>query len=177
MVARGSAILRQSGDGRSGLTAIRASLTASPSTLYHNRGDGTFEDVSVQSGIAAHIGKAMSVSFADYDGDGLMDIFVTNDKMPNFLFHNLGNGKFEEVALEAGAALLDDGREISGMGSDFRDYDNDGLPDIVFTALAGETFPAFPQYAEDRVSRLGTVAADWQHRALSTADGAWDFSI
>ena len=114
-----------------------------PSALYHNRGDGTFEDVSVQSGIAAHIGKAMSVSFADYDGDGLMDIFVANDKMPNFLFHNLGNGKFEEVALEAGAALLDDGREVSGMGSDFRDYDNDGLPDIVFTALSGETFPLF----------------------------------
>ena len=61
-----------------------------PNTLYRNRGDGTFEDVSAQSGIAAHIGKAMSVAFADYDGDGLPDIFVTNDKIPNFLFHNLG---------------------------------------------------------------------------------------
>ncbi len=114
-----------------------------PNALYHNRGDGTFEDVSVSSGIAAHIGKAMSVSFADYDGDGRMDIFVTNDKLPNFLFHNLGNGKFEEVALETGVALPQHAREVSGMGSDFRDYDNDGLPDIVFAALAGETFPLF----------------------------------
>lgn len=114
-----------------------------PNALYHNRGDGTFEDVSASSGIASYIGKAMSVSFADYDGDGFMDIFVTNDKMPNFLFHNLGNGKFEEVALERGVALRGDGGEVSGMGTDFRDYDNDGLPDIVCTALAGETFPLF----------------------------------
>src|SRR5882672_2959063 len=107
--------------------------------LYHNRGDGTFEDVSEKSGIASQIGKGMSVAFADYDGDGLTDVFVTNDKLPNFLFHNLGNGKFAEVALEIGAALPDSGRNISGMGVDFRDYDNDGLPDIAFTALAGET--------------------------------------
>lgn len=113
------------------------------SSLYHNRGDGTFEDVSTASGIGSHTGKAMSVSFADYDGDGRADIFVTNDKLPNFLFHNLGNGKFEEVALETGVALAEHGREVSGMGSDFRDADNDGLPDIVFAALAGETFPFF----------------------------------
>ncbi|MBS1877192.1 MAG: CRTAC1 family protein [Acidobacteria bacterium] len=111
--------------------------------LYRNRGDGTFEDVSAKSGIAAHVGKAMSVSFADYDGDGRMDVFVTNDKMPNSLFHNLGGGKFEEVAFELGVALPDHGRDVSGMGSDFRDYDNDGRPDIVFAALAGETFPLF----------------------------------
>jgi len=117
-------------------------------TLYHNRGDGTFEDVSVKSAIASQIGKGMSVAFADYDGDGLTDVFVTNDKLPNFLFHNLGNGKFAEVALEAGAALPDSGRNISGMGVDFRDYDNDGLPDIVFTALAGETFPLFRNHGK-----------------------------
>ena len=114
-----------------------------PNTLYHNRGDGTFEDVSVPSGVASQIGKGMSVAFADYDGDGLPDVFVTNDKLANFLFHNLGNGKFAEVALEIGAALPDDGRTISGMGTDFRDYDNDGRPDIVLAALAGETFPLF----------------------------------
>jgi len=112
-------------------------------TLYHNKGDGTFEDVSAQAGIAGHVGKGMSVAFADYDLDGFPDVFVTNDKIPNFLFHNLGNGKFEEVALEAGVALPDHGREISAMGADFRDYDNDGLPDIAVAALAGETFPLF----------------------------------
>lgn len=145
-----------------------------PSALYHNRGDGTFEDVSASSGIAAHIGKAMSVSFADYDGDGLMDIFVANDKMPNFLFHNLGNGKFEEVALEAGVALAEDGREVSGMGSDFRDYDNDGLPDIVFTALAGETFPLFRNTPK-------TGFRDWGRRsglaALSVRRSGWGLGL
>jgi len=114
-----------------------------PNALYRNRGDGTFEDVSESSGIASHIGKGMSVAIADYDGDGFMDVFVTNDKVPNFLFHNNGDGTFEEVALLNGGALLDSGMEISSMGADFRDADNDGDPDIVFAALAGETFPIF----------------------------------
>jgi hypothetical protein len=113
------------------------------STLYHNRGDGTFEDVSVKSGVAAHKGRGMSVAFADYDGDGFQDIFVTNDNMPNFLFHNRGNGRFEEVGLLVGVALGDRGQPVASMGADFRDYNNDGLPDISVTALAGETFPLF----------------------------------
>ena len=112
-------------------------------TLYHNEGNGKFKDVSRESGIAAYIGKGMGVAIGDYDGDGLMDILVTNDKMRNFLFHNLGHGKFEEVGMQAGVALLDTGNPISGMGADFRDYDNDGLPDITFSALAGETFPLY----------------------------------
>ncbi|MGA8596772.1 MAG: CRTAC1 family protein [Bryobacteraceae bacterium] len=113
------------------------------STLYHNRGDGTFEDVSEKAGIAAYPARGMSVAFADYDHDGYMDAFVTNDNMPNFLFHNRGNGTFEEVALPAGVALRGDGKAVASMGADFRDYNNDGLPDIVFTALSGETFPLF----------------------------------
>ena len=112
-------------------------------TLYHNEGNGKFKDVSQESGIAAYVGKGMGVAIGDYDGDGLMDIFVTNDKMRNFLFHNLGHGKFEEVGMQAGVALLDTGNPVSGMGVDFRDYDNDGLPDIAFSALAGETFPLY----------------------------------
>ncbi|HEY3128666.1 MAG TPA: CRTAC1 family protein [Acidobacteriota bacterium] len=114
-----------------------------PNRLYRNRGDGTFEDVSEKAGILQHVGRGMSVAFADYDQDGYMDVFVTNDNMPNFLFHNRGNGTFEEVGLTAGAALLDHGKPVSSMGVDFRDYDNDGLPDISVTALAGETFPLF----------------------------------
>ena len=111
--------------------------------LYRNLGNGRFEDVSLKSGIAAHKGKGMSVAFADYDGNGLPDIFVPNDNLPNFLFRNKGNGAFEEVANDAGVALMDDGRSISGMGSEFRDVDGDGRPDILFTALNGETFPFF----------------------------------
>jgi hypothetical protein len=113
------------------------------STLYHNRGDGTFEDVTERAGLAKYAGRGMSVAFADYDQDGWPDAFVTNDNMPNFLFHNRGNGTFEEVALAAGAALRDDGKPVASMGVEFKDYDNDGLPDIFVTALAGETFPLF----------------------------------
>ncbi|HLQ24009.1 MAG TPA: CRTAC1 family protein [Gemmatimonadales bacterium] len=114
-----------------------------PNTLYRNRGDGTFEDVSERSGIARHVGKGMSVAFADYDEDGRVDAYVTNDGVPNFLFRNRGDGTFEETALRAGAALPDRGAPVSSMGADFRDYDNDGRPDVATTALAGETFPLF----------------------------------
>lgn len=114
-----------------------------PNQLFLNNGDGTFRDVSAESGIRAHAGKGMGAGVADFDLDGWMDIFVTNDKLDNFLFHNKGGGKFEEAAFEANVALRDDGEWISGMGLDFRDIDNDGFPDIVFVALDDETFPIF----------------------------------
>ena len=114
-----------------------------PNQLYRNNGDGTFTDVSAPSGIGKHIGKGMGVAVADYDDDGLMDVFVANDTLPNFLFRNLGGGKFEEVALSAGVAVNESGRPVSSMGVDFRDYDNDGRPDLIFSALEGETFPMF----------------------------------
>jgi len=112
-------------------------------TLYRNNGDGTFTNVSEETGIAACFGKGMSVSFADYDGDGFLDAFVANDTTPNFLFHNLGGKKFEEVAQSAGVAFRGDGSALSGMGSDFRDVNNDGLPDIWHTAVEYETFPLY----------------------------------
>ena len=132
--------------------------------LYRNLGNGRFADVSQQSGIAKYKGKGMAVAVADYDGDGFPDLFVTNDKMPNFLFHNLGNGRFEDVAFEAAVALADTGTEMSAMGTDFRDVDNDGFPDIAFTALAGETFPLFrnrrggPFSDASYSSRLGVLS-------------------
>jgi hypothetical protein len=110
-------------------------------TLYRNNGDGTFTDVSEETGIAAHAGKGMSVSFADYDGDGFLDAFVANDTTPAFLFHNLGGKKFEEVGVAAGVAYAPDGTTLSGMGSDFRDINNDGKPDIWYTAVEHQTFP------------------------------------
>jgi hypothetical protein len=114
--------------------------------LYRNNGNGTFTDVSVSSGIAQHRGKGMGVVIGDYDHDGWIDIFVANDTVPNFLFHNDGNGRFSEVALEAGVGLNDDGKAISSMGVDFRDLDNDGHEDLFVTALTGETFPYFRNY-------------------------------
>ncbi len=111
--------------------------------LYHNNGDGTFTDVSVAAGIGAHPGKGMGIAIADYDHDGWMDIFVANDTVPNFLFHNEHNGRFRESALEAGVGLNDDGKALSSMGVDFRDLDNDGWEDLVITALSNQTFPVF----------------------------------
>jgi len=114
-----------------------------PNQLFLNMGNGKFVDVSAESGIRAHPGKGMGVGVADYDGDGLPDIFVSNDKLFNFLFHNKGNARFEEVAFEAGVALPQHGNLISGMGVDFKDLNNDGYPDIVIVALDNETFPVF----------------------------------
>jgi hypothetical protein len=113
------------------------------SALYHNLGGGRFEDVTARAGLAPFRGRGMSVAFADYDGDGFPDVFVSNDNMPNYLFHNQRDGTFEEVALVSGAALRDHGKPVSSMGAEFKDYDNDGRPDIFVTALAGETFPLF----------------------------------
>ena len=114
-----------------------------PNQLFLNNGDGTFTDASVSSGLRAHAGKGMGAGVADYDLDGRMDFFITNDKLFNSLFHNKGGGTFEEVAFDAGAALREDGTYISGMGVDFRDLDNDGYPDICIAALDNETFPIY----------------------------------
>jgi enediyne biosynthesis protein E4 len=117
-----------------------------PSTtniLYHNNGDGTFTDVSQQSGIAAKKGRALGVAFADYDEDGFTDIFVANDGMQQYLFHNNGNGTFTERGLEAGAALSEDGRRLSGMGVTFQDYDNDGHADVIVTELPREIYGVY----------------------------------
>jgi hypothetical protein len=111
--------------------------------LYHNNGDGTFTDVSEKAGIANPHGKGLGVSFADYDGDGRTDIFVANDSVQCFLYHNNGNGTFAEVGLLAGVGYNEDGKTFAGMGADFSDYDNDGLPDIVVTDLSNERYMLF----------------------------------
>ena len=118
-------------------------FAATTNILYHNRGNGTFEDVSAASGISAKPGRGLGVAFADYDGDGFTDIFVANDAIEQFLWHNNGNGTFTEVALDSGAALSSMGKKLSGMGVVFQDYDNDGLPDLVVTQLPHEPYIAF----------------------------------
>jgi hypothetical protein len=134
-----------------------------PNQLYLNKGDGTFEDVSELWGIRKHIGKGMGVGVADYDHDGRPDIFVANDTFYTFLFHNLGT-KFEEVAFPAGVALPEDGNFIGGMGLDFRDFDNDGWPDIAYVALSKQTFPLLKN-VEGREFR--EVTAESGMRALT----------
>ena len=135
-----------------------------PAQLFRNNHDGTFTDITESSGLGAHLGKGMGVAVADYDGDGLMDIFVANDSVPNFLFHNLGHGKFEEVGLLAGVALNDDGRAVASMGADFRNFDNQGRPGLVYTAKVNDTYPLFrntgksPPF-EDDTARAGLAIA------------------
>ena len=143
---------------------------STPDLLYLGDGKGTFADVSASSGIRAHRGKGMGAAMADFDGDGWMDIFVTNDKLANFLFHNLGGGKFREIAVEAGVAYPADGSDVSGMGSDFRDIDNDGYPDIVFVALPKETFPL---YRNTGKGYFESASASSQLERLSRAMGGY----
>ena len=153
-----------------------------PNTLYRNRRDGTFEDVSKEAGILEHIGRGMSVAFADYDNDGFTDVFVTNDNLPNFLFRNRRNGTFEEVALEAGVALTNNGAPIASMGADFRDFNNDGLCDINVTALAGETFPLFRNLGKgsfldathsSQIAQLSAARSGWSNGFFDFNNDGW----
>ena len=111
--------------------------------LFHNNGDGTFSDASNSSGIQAIPGKGLGVAFADFNLDGWIDVAVANDSHPQFLFKNEGDGTFSEVALFAGTAYDEHGKEFAGMGIDFGDLDNDGLPDLVVTALPQEKYAVF----------------------------------
>jgi hypothetical protein len=113
------------------------------SWLFHNNGDGTFTDVSKESGIAGHLGKAWGVVATDINNDGLMDLFVTNDTVANFLFVNRGKGKFEEIATAAGVAYSNEGRSRSGMGIDSADFNEDGWMDLFVANLDREMFAIY----------------------------------
>ncbi|HSB76590.1 MAG TPA: CRTAC1 family protein, partial [Terriglobales bacterium] len=140
-----------------------------PSQLYLNKGDGTFEDVSEAWGLRQHVGKGMGVGVADYDLDGRQDLFITNDLYYNYLFHNTGS-KFEEVGLEQSVALVEDGAFISGMGVDFRDINNDGYPDIVTIALNHQTFPIWRNQGGKGFEEITGISG---MRALSAGMGGY----
>ncbi len=149
-----------------------------PNQLFHNNHDGTFTDVSQASGIAAHIGKGMGVAFADMDGDGFTDIFVANDSLRSFLFHNQGNGTFREIGLESGAALREDGAAIAGMGVDFRDFNNDSHPDLLVSGMINDSFLLFRNLGgkrgfEDDSERTGLLMGTRQFTGWGL--GMYDF--
>jgi len=147
-----------------------------PDQLFINNGDGTFTDESAAWGIRDHPGKGMGVGMADYDLDGRQDLFVTNDAGYEFLFHNLGN-KFEEVAFNAGVALGEDGSFISGMGLDFRDFNNDGYPDIAYVALNNQTFPIYENTGKGDFREVTTPSGmrDASMRMAGYGPGLYDF--
>ena len=110
-----------------------------PHVLYRNNGDGSFKDITKEAGVYRTDGNGLGVVFGDYDNDGWPDIYVANDSVPNFLFHNKGKGVFEEVGFRAGVSVGAEGRPLAGMGTDMGDFDGDGLLDIIVTNLDRET--------------------------------------
>jgi enediyne biosynthesis protein E4 len=151
-----------------------AEFPATTNLLYRNRGDGTFEDVSVKSGIASKPGRALGVSFADYDDDGFTDIFVANDGMQQYLFHNNGNGTFTECALESGTALTGDGKGLSGMGTVFQDYDNDGRPDVAVTVLPRELYGL---YHNEGAGGFSYQSLETGLGALTSGSSGWGIGL
>jgi enediyne biosynthesis protein E4 len=126
-----------------------------PCWLFHNNGDGTFSDVSKQSGIAQSFAKAWGVVAADLNNDGLIDLYVTNDTVPNFLFANRGKGKFEEIGMLAGVGVNAFGKPRSGMGVDAADYDQDGWIDLFEANVDHEMYSL---YHNDKDEAFSDVA-------------------
>jgi len=110
--------------------------------LYHNDGNGKFTEVAHKAGLDKP-GKELGVAIADYDHDGWPDILITNDSVPEFLFHNKGDGTFEEVGLVSAVAMDGSGATFAGMGVDFADYNNDGWPDVIITDLANQRYALY----------------------------------
>ena len=106
--------------------------------LFHNRGDGTFDDVTATSGIFDSSSKSLGVAMLDFDQDGWPDLLVANDTQPNKLYKNLRNGKFKDVAVEAGVAFSTEGKARAGMGVDAADFENSGKPGIAITNFDNE---------------------------------------
>lgn len=149
--------------------------------VYHNDGDGRFTEVAEKVGLSKPA-KALGIAVADFDGDGWPDIFVANDSMVEFLFHNKGDGTFEEVGLMSGASVDGDGRTYAGMGVDFSDYDNDGLPDLVVTDLANQVYALYHNeggsqfdYASYKtgVSAMTMLHSGWSVRFLDYDNDGW----
>jgi hypothetical protein len=110
--------------------------------VYHNNGKGHFTEIAQKAGLSLPC-KGLGIALADYDRDGRIDLFFANDSMPEFLYHNKGTGTFEEVALQSGVAVDSEGHSYAGMGVDFADYNNDGLPDLVVTDLASQIYALY----------------------------------
>lgn len=171
---------RYCGDRKRGLRVYCHPKYLAPiaNRLYRNLGDGRFEDLTDEVGLSRFRGRGMSAAFADLDGDGSQDVFVTNDNLPNFLFLNQAGQAFIEDALLAGAALLDHGRPVASMGVDIADFDGDGHFDLSVTALSNETFPLFRGDGKgsfrDATARSGLARASRSYAGWGNAFADFD---
>jgi hypothetical protein len=149
--------------------------------VYHNDGNGHFTEISRKVGLAEP-GKGLGIALADYDRDGHLDIFVANDSMPEFLYHNKGDGTFEEVALRSGVAVDGEGHTYAGMGVDFADYNNDGLPDLVVTDLASQMYALYRNNGDGTftydsypsgLGRMTMLHSGWGVRFIDYDNDGW----
>jgi hypothetical protein len=150
--------------------------------LFHQKTDGTFEDVSIRAKISDPNGKGLGVAFADFDDDGWTDIFVANDSVRQSLYRNRGDGTFEDIALIAGAGYDENGKTFAGMGVDAGDYDNDGHMDVIITTLSNETYPLFRNNADATftyatgttgVGQITLLYSGWGTRFLDADNDGW----
>ncbi len=154
---------------------------AIPALVYHNDGNGHFTEVAHKMGLDVP-GKGLGLAIADYDRDGKVDLAVANDSMLEFLYRNKGNGAFEETGLTAEIAVDGDGRTFAGMGIDFADYNNDGLPDLVITDLANQKYPLYRNNGDGSftydtyvsgLARMTLLHSGWGIRFLDYDNDGW----
>ena len=149
--------------------------------VYHNDGGGRFTEYGEKIGLSVP-GKGLGIGIADYDRDGHIDLFVANDSMPEFLYHNKGDGTFEEKGLLSQVAVDEDGRTYAGMGIDFEDFDNDGLPDIVVDDLANQMYSVYQNAGDGTfnyttkssgIGRISMLHSGWGIRLIDYDNDGW----
>jgi len=171
------------GEHKEGFRAYCHPDTFKPLTplVYHNDGNRHFTEIGQKIGLAVP-GKSLGIAIADYDLDGHIDIFVANDSMPEFLFHNKGDGTFQERGLDAQVAVDEDGRTFAGMGVDFQDFNNDGLPDLVVDDLANQMYAIYQNTGDGsftyatRTSGMGRISllhSGWGLRLVDYDNDGW----
>mgnify|MGYP002634760700 CR=1 FL=1 len=146
-------------------------------TLYHNRGDGTFEDVTRSAGLRTPSAKALGVTMLDFDGDGWMDLFVANDLQPDLLFQNRGDGTFDDIGVLAGVAFSDSGVARAGMGVDAIDYDRSGRPDLIIGHFSSEMMALYHNEGNGLFIDEGPRSAIGRASLLSLTFGCFFFDV
>jgi len=172
------------GDPRPGLHAYchPDNFKGATNLLYHQKADGTFEDVSVKAGVSDSSGKGLGIAFADFDNDGWSDVFVANDSVRQSLYHNKKDGTFEDIAVMSGAGYDENGKTFAGMGTDAADYNNDGWQDLIITTLSNETYPLYRNNKDlsfswatnvTAVGQISLLYSGWGTKFIDADNDGW----